>query len=84
MSEKLKVCPVLDTNNGTIRERCNTCPNRATSQAEVEMREALDQVMRDLNTIFEQRCNAGCDAYANDAIGIIKAILTKYSKGGAT
>lgn len=32
MKPNLLPCPVLASNNGTIRERCATCPNRANSE----------------------------------------------------
>ena len=50
----LKPCPVLHSNDGTIRERCAKCPNRrAESQAERELREALLQSIGNLLALID-------------------------------
>ena len=74
---KQKACPVQDHTLsfvGTrLHEWCNSCPNRAPSQAEAEMREALEACVTRL-------AEFGYD----HAVKCVMAILAKYPKGGAT
>lgn len=80
MSDQLKPCPVDKIESGLDDETfadqvwsaCQSCPNRAPSQAEAEMREVLTGLLPLLRAGNYRGSTAR-----------VEAILAKYPKGGA-
>jgi hypothetical protein len=68
----LKPCPVLQSNDGTIRERCAKCPNRKPVSLEGLVKQIEDKDSHCADSDFE--CGY------NDALVDAVALVRRYQK----